>query len=638
MTTPLTATLAAPTPPVKKGQGRNLDWLRGLRSAKIIVGGTVFLLFVLVAIFGPMLVTTDPSAVSTEVLLPPSPEHWLGTTHTGQDLFAQMVYGTRISLFVGVVSAFFATALSLIVGLTAGYVGGIGDELLSVLSNIFLVIPGLPLVVILAGYLPSTGSIGIIIVISITGWAWGARVLRAQTLSLRNRDFVEAARVAGDRTFRIIWSEILPNMLAIVASSFLATVTGGILTQAGLAFLGMTDVTEWSWGGILYWAQNSSALLFGAWWWFVPPGLAIAVIGTALALVNFGIDEFVNPRLRSAGLGTKAGTKTQFKRPRQPVLNLRKPRRDLDESTDFVAGEAVLHISHLSVEYQTHDGGAFRAVDDVSLTLHRGEIVGLAGESGSGKTTLAYAVTRLLRPPAVIAGGDIVYTGRDGEQIDVLALDDRELKAFRWSEIAMVLQSAMNALNPVISIGDQIEDIFIDHDLRLSREERHRRAAELLRTVGIDPIRLASYPHQLSGGMRQRVMIAMALSLKPRVIIMDEPTTALDVIVQRSIIDEIARLRHDFGFAVLFITHDLGLLLEISDRVGVMRKGRLVEQNTPAELLENAEHDYTRHLLKSFPSLRGDAPLSGGGRYAASDGAADDPSADGAADEEVGAR
>lgn len=300
MTTPLTATLAAPTPPVKKGQGRNLDWLRGLRSAKIIVGGTVFLLFVLVAIFGPMLVTTDPSAVSTEVLLPPSPEHWLGTTHTGQDLFAQMVYGTRISLFVGVVSAFFATALSLIVGLTAGYVGGIGDELLSVLSNIFLVIPGLPLVVILAGYLPTTGSIGIIIVISITGWAWGARVLRAQTLSLRNRDFVEAARVAGDRTFRIIWSEILPNMLAIVASSFLATVTGGILTQAGLAFLGMTDVTEWSWGGILYWAQNNQALQSGAWWWFVPPGLCIAALGTGLSLINFSIDELMNPRLRKA--------------------------------------------------------------------------------------------------------------------------------------------------------------------------------------------------------------------------------------------------------------------------------------------------------------------------------------------------
>lgn len=182
MTTPLTATIAAPTPAPKKG--RNLDWLRGLRSAKIIVGGTVFLFFVLVAVFGPMLVTTDPSAVSTDVLLPPSPEHWLGTTHTGQDLFAQMVYGTRISMFVGVVSAFFATALSLIVGLTAGYVGGLGDELLSVLSNIFLVIPGLPLVVILAGYLPSTGSVGIIIVIAITGWAWGARVLRAQTLSL----------------------------------------------------------------------------------------------------------------------------------------------------------------------------------------------------------------------------------------------------------------------------------------------------------------------------------------------------------------------------------------------------------------------------------------------------------------------
>jgi len=586
---------------------RSFDWLRGLRSGKIILGSIVFLLFVLVAIFGPMLVTTDPSAVSNDVLQPPSAEHWFGTTHTGQDLFAQMVYGTRISMFVGIISAIFATGLSLIVGLTAGYVGGIGDEVLSVLSNIFLVIPGLPLVVILAGYLPSTGSVGIILVIAITGWAWGARVLRAQTLSLRNRDFVEAARVAGERTFRIVWSEILPNMLAIVASSFLATVTGGILTQAGLAFLGMTNVTEWSWGSILYWAQNSSALLYGAWWWFVPPGLAIAFVGTALALINFGIDEFVNPRLRAAGLGTRKGTKTQFRRPRQPVLGLRRPRRTL-EAGEFVAGEVVLQISNLSVEYQGREKSLV-AVDDVSLTLHRGEMIGLAGESGSGKTTLAYAVTRLLRPPAVITGGQIVYTDRAGSSVDVLALDDRDLKAFRWSEIAMVLQSAMNALNPVLSIGEQIEDVFIDHDLDMNAAQRRERAGELLRTVGIDPNRLNSYPHQLSGGMRQRVMIAMALSLQPRVIIMDEPTTALDVIVQRSIIEEIARLRKQFGFAVLFITHDLGLLLEISDRVGVMRKGRLVEENTPAALLAGAEHDYTRHLLRSFPSLRGQGEL-----------------------------
>jgi len=601
MTTPPTAaTFTAP-----RRRTRSTNWMGGLRSGKIILGSVVFLFFLLVAIFGPMLVQSDPSQVSNDVLLPPSPEHWFGTTHTGQDLFAQMVYGTRVSMFVGIVAAFFGTLLSLIVGLTAGYVGGIGDELLSVLSNIFLVIPGLPLIVILAGYLPNTGSVGIVVVLAITGWAWGARVLRAQTLSLRNRDFVEAARVAGESTARVVWGEILPNLMAIVASSFLAGVTGGILGQAGLAFLGMTDVTEWSWGGILYWAQNSSALLFGAWWWFVPPGLAIAIVGTALALVNFGIDEFVNPRLRAAGLGTRKGTSTQMRRVRRPLGG--RPRRVLEDA-EFTEGEPVLRIDHLTVEYQGKTD-SLRAVDDVSLTLHRGEIVGLAGESGSGKTTLAYAVTRLLRPPAVITGGEITYTGRGGEAVDVLGLDDRELQAFRWSEIAMVLQSAMNALNPVLSIGEQIEDIFIDHHIALSRAERRARAAELLTTVGIDPNRLDSFPHQLSGGMRQRVMIAMALALKPRVIIMDEPTTALDVIVQRSIIEEIARLRKQFGFAVLFITHDLGLLLEISDRVGVMRKGRLVEQNTPAALLERAEHDYTRHLLRSFPSLRSENDL-----------------------------
>jgi peptide/nickel transport system ATP-binding protein len=271
--------------------------------------------------------------------------------------------------------------------------------------------------------------------------------------------------------------------------------------------------------------------------------------------------------------------------------------------------EPLLRISDLTVDYLTER--PVRAVNGVSLDIHPGEIVGLAGESGCGKSTLAYTITRLLQPPAEITGGSIAWRREDGGTTDILGLDGRELRAFRWQEISMVFQGAMNALNPVHRIGSQLEDVFLDHKAGLNRSERRERAAELLRTVGIPVDRLRSYPHELSGGMRQRVMIAMALALRPRLIIMDEPTTALDVVVQRNILEEIDRLRTEFGFAVLFITHDLGLLLEISDRVGVMLSGRLVEEGRPADLLAGASHEYTRHLLRSFPSLRGDVPLTG---------------------------
>ncbi len=271
--------------------------------------------------------------------------------------------------------------------------------------------------------------------------------------------------------------------------------------------------------------------------------------------------------------------------------------------------QPLLSINNLTVQYQV--AAPVTAVKDVSLYISPGEIYGLAGESGCGKSTLAYAVTRLLQPPAEITGGSIEWAANDDTQVDILRLDGETLRRFRWEEIAMVFQGAMNALNPVHTIGSQIGDVFKDHGARMSRAERTARAADLLRTVGIDEKRLKSYPHELSGGMRQRVMIAMALALRPRLIVMDEPTTALDVVVQRNILEEINRLRGEFGFAVLFITHDLGLLLEISDRIGIMLAGELVEQGTPATLQNSPQHEYTRHLLGSFPSLRGEMPITG---------------------------
>ncbi|MFD5225068.1 ABC transporter ATP-binding protein [Microbacterium sp. NPDC058342] len=270
----------------------------------------------------------------------------------------------------------------------------------------------------------------------------------------------------------------------------------------------------------------------------------------------------------------------------------------------MTAEQAVLTARDVSIEYEVDP--PVLAVRNVSLTLNRGEILGLAGESGCGKTTLAYGLNRLLKAPALMTSGEIVFHDRSGTDIDVVGLGGDGLRAFRWDKISMVFQGAMNSLNPVITVRAQIFDIFDTHRPGMSRREKQSRAEELLTMVGVDPRRLSSFPHELSGGMRQRMMIAMALALDPQVMIMDEPTTALDVVVQRGIIREIMRLREKLGFAVIFITHDLPMLIEICDRIAVMREGRIVEQGTAAEIYRDPQHEYTRTLLASFPSLKGD--------------------------------
>lgn len=265
---------------------------------------------------------------------------------------------------------------------------------------------------------------------------------------------------------------------------------------------------------------------------------------------------------------------------------------------------SVLTVKNLSIDYMVER--TVHAVSDVSFELHQGEILGLAGESGCGKSTLAYGINQLLRPPAQIADGRVVFHDNSGQDIDILALQGKALRRFRWDKVSMVFQGAMNSLNPVISVGAQLNDIFTTHRPDMPRAQRRSRSTELLELVGVDADRRSSFAHELSGGMRQRVMIAMALALEPQIMIMDEPTTALDVVVQRDILAEIVRLQQELGFAVIFITHDLPMLLEISDRIAVMRDGAIRELATSEDLFFNAQHPYTKKLLNSFPSLTGE--------------------------------
>jgi peptide/nickel transport system ATP-binding protein len=280
--------------------------------------------------------------------------------------------------------------------------------------------------------------------------------------------------------------------------------------------------------------------------------------------------------------------------------------------TSVEFGGPLLEIRGLRVDYG-YGPNATHAVDGADLTLHHGEVLGLAGESGSGKSTLVMAATRLLRDPGVITGGQVtLYPGEGKRPVDMLDAGANQLRVLRWSEISLVLQSAMNALNPVMTVSRQLTDTMAAHVPEMSASQRKARAGELLEMVGINADRLSSYPHELSGGMRQRVMIAMALALRPQIVIMDEPTTALDVVTQREILEELKELRDEFGFAILFITHDLSLLIEIADSLAVMYAGRLVERAGANALFRAPRHPYTLGLLNSFPPLHGKrVPMTG---------------------------
>jgi peptide/nickel transport system permease protein len=288
---------------------------RFVANAKATTGLVILGLYILFAIIGPWVAPYDPDKQSEDLIKGPSAAHWFGTTHLGQDIFSQILVGTRSVIFVGLLAGIVATILSVLIGVTAGYLGGAWDEALSALSNVFLVIPALALIIIVASTLDA-GDFTVAMVIGFTSWSWGARVLRAQTLSLRRRDFVEASRANGEKTWRIILFEVLPNLTAIIASGFVGTVIFAVTSEITLAFIGIGSTSSWNWGTILFWAQSQQALSQNAWWWFVPAGLAIAFLGTALSLINFGIDEFVSPRLRSAG-------KTKIKTTRGHTVRMR---------------------------------------------------------------------------------------------------------------------------------------------------------------------------------------------------------------------------------------------------------------------------------------------------------------------------
>ena len=295
--TPTSPTLSAGRPPRRVRAAGFFPVLLG--NPKAVAGLVIVAFFVFMALAAPLLARDNPQAMLYTPNMPPSPGHILGTDELGEDLWSQLVWGSRTSLAVGVIAGGLTTLASVVLGLLSGFLGGVVDEILQLLTNVFLLIPFLPLMIVMTSYIQVRGELPIVVVIVATGWPWGARLLRSQTLALRDSDYVQAARVVGESSLRITMSEILPNMISLVVSVFLFAVIGAILAEAALEFLGLGNLQVVSWGTILYWAQNEQALLAGAWWWFVPPGLCIALLGSAFALINYAVDEVTNPRLRA---------------------------------------------------------------------------------------------------------------------------------------------------------------------------------------------------------------------------------------------------------------------------------------------------------------------------------------------------
>lgn len=566
---------------------RWLNFWRMFKKSRIgIVGLVMLAVILLMAIFAPLIAPYDSSSTESvtieDIYSAPNAAHWFGTDDAGQDVFSNFVFGSRVSLTVGFFAAFISIVVGGLLGLVAGFFGGRWENFLMRFTDIMLVIPDLPLMVVIIA-LTKPSLLNIIFVIGLLGWTTTARVVRSQTLAVKSRKFVLRARAVGAGNGHIISRHILPLVMPILVVQAVLVVSLAILNESALSFLGLGDPTAISWGQMLNYAFGRGAMSVGAWWALVAPGLGIVWVVLGLTLLGQGLEQVLNPRLE-----------THHLMPHKPTVD------------DKVAGHArrpveagsLLEVRNLSIHYINEGKPPARAVENISFNLKKGELIGLVGESGCGKTTLMLALLRLLPAAGQIVSGKVFFDGKD-----LTAMNDETLNKIRWKDFSIVFQGAMNALNPVRTVGDQIAEAILKHEPTYPREKLAARVTELLDLVGIAADHREHFPHQYSGGMRQRAMIAMALACNPQVIIADEPTTALDVMIQAQILELLDSLRKKLGLAIIFVTHDLGVVAEICDRVLVMYGGVTAEYADVDTIYNEASHPYTQELLKAFPDL-----------------------------------
>ena len=563
-------------------------WRQFSRDRVALISLVVLLACLTLAIAAPWLPISDPMAFEHEQYQPPSRQHLMGTDNFGRSVLSRVIWGTRLALTIGVVSAGIAMTFGITLGALSGYFGGWIDDVLSRIFDVFLLIPSFLLALLMVA-LFGPNIIFVMLVIGITRWPRSARVMRAQVLTLKSRTYVKAARVSGASHAKALFLHIIPNGLAPVLTHGTILMGSAILTEAGLSFLGMGDPNTVSWGRMIFDGQQHLRV---APWMSIFPGIAMLIVVCALNLIGDGLNYAVNPQLRERTV--PRGMELPKLSPRSTDSTAAEPSEPSD-----LANEPQLDIRDLTMYYAIESGWV-RAVDGVSLKLGRGQSVGLAGESGCGKTSVGIAIMRVLPSNARILGGSVLLDGRE-----ILQTSEEVFKKVRWTEISMIFQSAMNALNPVKTVGSQLTEAYKLHRPRSNRSEALDKVKELFDIVGIPRDRAGSYPHELSGGMRQRVMISLALLLEPKVIIADEPTTALDVLVQDQILAEMERLKKQMNLSFVLISHDIGVLAETCDQIAVMYAGQIVEQAHTRAILTNPRHPYTSGLLGSLPRLTG---------------------------------
>ncbi|WP_326829917.1 dipeptide/oligopeptide/nickel ABC transporter permease/ATP-binding protein [Streptosporangium sp. NBC_01810] len=565
-----------PAAGAEPGQWRTVI-ARFRRHRLAVVSLVVLVLVALFAFVGPLLWHYRYDQITPDNSQPPSATHPLGTDSLGHDLLAQVMRGTQQSLLIALSVALGAALIGTVTGIVAGFYRGRTDAVLMRVVDLFLTVPTIAVAAVLGhNFAGESGWFLIAAVLAALMWTTVARVVRGVVLGLREREFVAAARSLGASNARIMASHILPNVAGPIIVSVTILVASAILAETALSFIGFGVQPPDTSLGLLI--ANAQSAVSTRPWLFYSPGVVILLIALSINFIGDGLRDALDPA------HTRGPRRRRYLA--QPA-----------QRTDVIPDEVLLSIRDLRVVFAA-DGGDVPAVRRLDLDLRRGEVVGLVGESGSGKSVSAAAIMGLL-PPTATVSGSIRFAGQE-----VIGLAEPQYRRLRGRRVAMVFQDPMSSLSPVHTIGDQVAEAVRVHQ-GCSWAAARDRAVELLDVVGVPDARnrLRDYPHQFSGGMRQRVVIAMAIANDPDLIIADEPTTALDVTVQAQVLAALRAVRERTGAAILLITHDLGIVAQVADRIAVMYAGRLVETGTAVDVFDHPAMPYTRGLLDSIPRL-----------------------------------
>ncbi len=575
-------------------------WRGALKSPLMLVGMAGTLVIVAAAVFAPMLAPYDPTSQNlASILVPPiwhpdgTVEHVLGTDGLGRDVASRLLFGARNSLFVAGAAMLVGSSLGLITGLVAGFFGGRTDAIVMRLGDVQLAFPFILLAIAVLGVLPDRHPVHLILVLGIPGWIIYARVVRSRVLAEREKDYVEAARAVGAGSWRRLFRYVLPSVWQVVPVIALLDIGFLIIMESTLNFLGLgLQPPASTWGGIL--AEGRRNMVVSP-WLPVLPGLAIMVTVLSINLFGDGLAALFDPRLRRGGMRRIIPPSPSAR----AAMAAPSPREEVAEpvTSDGDAG-SLLRIRDLHVEFPVEDG-TVHAVRGIDLDIRPGETLGVVGESGSGKSVTASAIIQLLDPPGRVTSGSILL---DGE--DLVRATNRRMRGLRGRDIGMIFQNPAASLNPVLTIGFQMREA-IRHVTGGSASAAATLARQVLVDVGIpDPDRISrQYPFELSGGMNQRVMIAMALAVKPRLLLADEPTTALDTTTQAQILRSLADLTDEQDISLLLITHDVALIAEYADTILVLYAGEVCEYGPVDQVIADPRHPYTRALLESVPRI-----------------------------------